>query len=259
MPYELVTPEGEEKVSPDVTFSKGWVGNADAGYSDSFRALKAKMGFVRQQYKDQMDSIPVRKKALRKELKKCWFDVLLYLLIIPIGLTLLTDLLMNLGVDNGFFAIVYLIMKILYFPACFVSLFIALPPTIRTLINCQRRYNAFMNPAEHAGYRDKYDIVSFGEEEHFLRQQLLKHEEFDHRVRTEHLDEVGGGEEVISLDEMTEKQKATLWEMEEMAVFKDYQARIGVNRAEGDIKWIILGLGVGVVVTIGGFAFVMWS
>ncbi len=257
MPYELVQPEGEEKIMPDASFSAGGTDAGDAGYSDSFRALKSQMDFVLRQYNDQLASIPYRKMKLRKELIRAWISVAVFLLAIPIGMWVLTDILMNVGTGNGFFAILYLIFKLLFFPVCFLSLFIALPPAIRTLINCQRRYNAFMNPAYHAAYRDKYDIVSFGEEEHFLRQMQTKHEQFEERIRREHLDEPGGGEGLEAQEDLTEKQRATLAEMQEMTIFKDYQARIGVNRVEGDSKWVFLGIGVGIFIAACGFTMVV--
>ena len=259
MPYELVQPEGEE-LPKHQSFAYGengdrkeddWIG--DAGYSDAFNTLKKEMDFTRARYIDQMQDLPVRKQKLRKELIKKWFSVFLFLIIIPVGFWILTDIVMELSLKVDAFSVFYLIMKILLFPAIFVSVFFFLPPAIRSLVNCQWRYSVFNNPTAHARYREKYDIVSFAEEEHFLRTWLGRFEKFDERIRTEHLDSTGGGEELISLDEMSEKQKATLSEMREMSIFRDYQARVGTNRVEGDAKWILIGFGVGIFIGLGAF------
>ena len=263
MPYELVHQEGEELPvansfaygDPEKRSEDDWIG--DAGYSDAFHTLKKQMDFTRAQYKDQLKDLPERKKKLSKELMKKWFQVFLFLIIIPVGLWILTDILMELSLKLDAFSVAYLVMKILLFPAIFVSVFFFLPPAIRSLVNCQWRYSVFNNPTAHARYREKYDIVSFAEEEHFLRTRLGKFEQFDERVKLEQLDQVGGGEEFILLDDMSEKQKETLSEMQELAVFKDYQARVGTNRVEGDARWILLGFVIGIFIAFGAFATVM--
>ena len=261
MPYELVTPEVDESIGENETDreqrDKNWKDEADSGYLDSFRKLKAEMDFTRKEYQDQMNSLPARKAQLSKELKKAWFNVALYLFIIPIGLWVLTDLFMNWGASSGGAATVYVILKILLFPGLFASIFIALPPTIRTLINVQRRYNVFNNANAHAAYRARYDIVSFPEEEHFLRQMLMKYENFDERIQTEGLDQPGGGDPQASVDERTERQAAILDEMQSLTIFKEYRARTNINRLEGDLKWVLLGLGIGVFISLGGFMIVM--
>ena len=284
MPYELVHPEGEEapkamgiadmeKYAAEREAAKQEAGDlsvngtaakpfayaartaeiGDAGYSDTFRALKAKMDFTEQQYRDQLATLPVRKMKLRKELIKGWVSVLLFLIVIPLGFVIITDILMNVGTKSGLVGIIYLFFKVAMFPAIFISVFFLFPPAVRTLINVQRRYNAFNQPDRHAGYRDKFDLVSFAEEEHFLRQRLEEFDQFARRTRAENLDQAGGGEDVINQDEMTPKQRETLEEMQRMSFFRDYQARISAGRVEGDSKYVILGFGIGIVIALLGF------
>ena len=258
MAYELVMPEGMELQKPEsVSEAADWMGDADAGYSDAFRNLKSQIDRNHGLYKDQLATIPIRREKLKKELTKSWFQVILFLFIIPVGMWVVTDILMNIGAEHGIVATAYLVFKILLFPVIFLSVFILLPPAIRTLVNCQRRYNAFNHPEAHEKYRDRFDIVSFADEEHFLRQRMLEYEKFEERIRREHLNEVGGGEIFYSIDEMSGKQAATLAEMQKMAVFRDYQARIGTNRVQGDAKYVLIGLGVGVVIALLAFTTVM--
>lgn len=258
MAYEILMPEGMELKKPEpIAEDKNWMGDADAGYSDAFRNLKTQIDRNHELYQDQLATLPLRKGKLRKELTKSWFSVILFLFIIPVGMWVITDILLNIGTKSGIMAIVYLVFKILLFPVIFASVFFLLPPAIRTLVNCQRRYNAFNHPEAHAKYRDQFDIISFADEEHFLRQRLSEHAQLEERIRREHLDEVGGGEDSYSIDELSSKQAATLEEMQRMSVFRDYQARIGTNRVEGDAKYVMLGLGIGVFIALMAFTTVM--
>ena len=226
----------------------------DSGYTDAFHTLKAKMDFTKQQYLDQLASLPVRKEKLRKELIWKWFSVVLYLIIIPVGFWIITGILMNLGVKSGLMGILYLVFKVAMFPVIFICVFFLFPPAVRSAINVQRRSNAFNNPNAHAGYRDKLDIVSFADEEHFLRQRLDEFNEFEKRIRRENLDQPGGGEEVIDQSDMSPKQKETIELMQTMSIFRDYQARIGTGRVEGDSKYVAMGLVLGVIIGLAAFA-----
>ena len=258
MPYELVTPvEGENLSRNAEEADKNWASYSDDGFLDTFLSLKKQMDFTRKQYRDQQNTLPLRKVQLRKQLIKSWFNVFLFILIIPVGLWILTDLFMKWGTTSGLASSVYLILKILLFPALFVSIFLAGPPSIRTLINTQRRYNAFFHPNSHAGYRDRFDIVSFAEEEHFLNQMLSRYAEFDERTKAEKLDQPGFGDSPLSPEEKAEKQRQILDEMQSISTFKDYQARINTHRLEGDMEWVLLGLAIGVFIGLGGFMIVL--
>lgn len=259
MPYELVHPEGEEApkdmgIADMEKYAAGTAEIGDAGYSDAFRALKAKMDFTEQQYRDQLATMPVRKMKLRKELIKGWISALVFLIVIPLGFVIITDLLMNAGTKSGLVGIIYIFFKVAMFPAIFISVFFLFPPAVRTLINVQRRYNAFNHPDSHAGYRDKFEIVSFAEEEQFLRKRLEEFDQFDRRTRAENLDHAGGGEDVINQDDMTQKQRETLEEMQRLSIFRDYQARISAGRVEGDSKFVIIGFGIGIIIALLGLA-----
>ena len=126
MPYELVTPvEGENLSRNAEEADKNWASYSDDGFLDTFLSLKKQMDFTRKQYRDQQNTLPLRKVQLRKQLIKSWFNVFLFILIIPVGLWILTDLFMKWGTTSGLASSVYLILKILLFPALFVSIFLA--------------------------------------------------------------------------------------------------------------------------------------
>ena len=275
MPYELVKPEEEEKTLEEIEDSVSgknappvqgyvpgmnrnanvdWRSMADAGYSDAFHNLKAKMDFTKDQYVYQLSQIPVRKKAIAKERRNAIITALVYGAGIPIGMWLLTDLFMNLSTISGAFAFFYLILKIAFFPMIFASMFFFFPPSVRTVVNCEFRYTVLNNPMTFSNYRESNQIVSVAEEEHFLRTEIGKHDAFEERIRTEGLDRVGGGDEMANTDELTERQIRILDEMQQMTIFKDYQARVSGNKKEGGVLWVFLGLGIGIAAALAGFA-----
>ena len=265
MAYELVKPEGEEGqenaggVDPrdrkdwdtppwarvgTEAWHKAWMEDADSGYLDSFHTLQTKLKHTREQYLYQKSQIPVRKEAMRKEKNSAAWHVLLFGFVIPVAMWLLTQLFLELGTQSGFSATAYLVSKIATFPVLILSIFFALPPSARDYVNSRYRYNVLNNPARHSKFRDEHHIVSFAEEEHFLKHKLDKMKEFDERVKREKLDQAAAGEDFVFLDEMSEKQKQTLAELEKLAEFEDCQARPGDTRINAGYAWIIVGFGI---------------
>ena len=113
MPYELVRQEGEEKNDKDRAaqdprtrrdfdappwakvgsedWHKAWMSEADAGYLDTFNDLYTKMKITRSRYEEQLQSIPFRKRDLKKDRFRAGIMVLVFALIIPVVITVYSD------------------------------------------------------------------------------------------------------------------------------------------------------------------------
>jgi len=226
---------------PEAGLLPDWMSKADAGYSDTFNKLKKEMDFVYGRYKDQLADLPKRKLALKRELKGDILKLASVTVIIPLAWYILEKIFLYLGTISGFFAALFLIVKILSFPLLIICYFFGLPPALRDLFNCAFRYRVLNISGQYDVYREKKEIISFDEEDHFLRFTIGKFERFYERIGAEGLNTVGGGEKMISLDELTPKQKETLAEMRELTVFHDVQARPGQERVSAGWKSLLLG------------------
>ena len=264
MAYELVKPEGEadqQAEAEDPRFKKGWepppwakvgseswhqawLDHADNGYTDSYNMYKKQMENTYMLYMDQLGRLPEKKDNLRKEKNAAWWHVFAFLLVVPAVMILLTQFCLMFGTEDAVWGIVYLVFKVLTVPVILVSVFFALPAAARDLVNTQWTYNVLTKPALHGTYRAKNDIVTFAEEEHFLKHRIKEIEDFKARAKREHLDQPAAGEDFVFLDEMSEKQQAVLDEMMKLAEFEDYQARAGLLRKKAGYEWLIMGWGI---------------
>ncbi len=265
MAYELVKPEGEEqkkneeeidprdkkgwepppwaKVGTE-SWHKAWMGDADSGYVDSFNSLKKQIDHTRMLYQDQLGTIPRRKEILVKEKNTAWFHVILFMLLLPALMLLLTQLALEFGTEDTLWGIVYLILKVASVPVIIVCVFFALPASARDMVNAQWRYRVLMHPEKYGKYRAQHDVVTFAEEEHFLKHNIGKIDDFYKRVKEEHLDQSAAGEAFVFLDEMSEKQTGILAEMQKLSQFTDYQARVSQLSKKAGAEWILMGFGI---------------
>ncbi len=238
-----------------------WVGEADSGYSDTFRDLKKKLDHTFQLYRDQLERVPLHQQELKKEKRRAWWNVLKFAVVIPASFFLITVFLGGYAVGNDVVDTIYKIFKIVDVPVVILSEFFLLPAAARDLANCQFRSAVLNNPNRYANYREKEHVVTFAEEQHFLRHEIKKIKAFNERIEKEGLDQVGGGEFFVFLDEMTEKQAETLEEMRELSTFKDCQARVGEKRVNAGYEWVTLGFGIlfGMLLLIAVFAGIRMS
>ena len=266
MPYELVRQEGEEKNDKDRAaqdprtrrdfdappwakvgsedWHKAWMSEADAGYLDTFNDLYTKMKITRSRYEEQLQSIPFRKRDLKKDRFRAGIMVLVFALIIPVVMWGISKGVLALYTDSTFGKLFYIAVKVISFPVILASIFFMLPPAARDYVNRRHCYNVLMHHEAYAQYRADNNIVCYAEEEHFLRFRLQKMREFDERVKKEKLDTTGAGEDYRSIDEMSEKQTAVLEELRELSEFKDYQASAAKMRRHAGYEWILVGFGI---------------
>ena len=275
MAYELVRPEGEKEKEKKSTvvggarglkeqdprdrkdwetppwarvgtaeWHKAWMGDSDSGYLDAFNALHTKMKNTRDRYEDQKRQLPLRKEAMMKEKSRTAWNVLKFGFVIPVVMWVLTQISLEIGAKSGFVAAMYLGLKFASFPIILTSVFFFLPPSVRDYVNCRFRYNVLTHPTRHSKYRDEHHIVSFAEEEHFLNHNLQQIKDFEKRVKAEKLDQPAAGEDYVFLDEMSDRQKEVLREIEGLAEFKDCVARPGQERISAGYGWLIVGLGI---------------
>ena len=280
MAYELVKPQGEEGNNETVDprdrkdwdkpswakvgtedWHKQWMNDSDSGYLDAFHAKMAKMDHTYDQYKHQLSTLPTRKEELRKEKNNAWWNVIKFAFVIPVGWWVVTQMILEFSSEGSALEMAHLVAKILAIPIVVVCVFFLLPASGRDLVECQRRYNILNYHALHQRFRDNNNVVSFAEEEQFLHYQMKLIDEFRKKAKREKLDTTAAGEDYVFLDEMSDRQKEVLHEMDELAEFKDHQARSGDFRKKSGYEWIIIGFGIlfGTLVLIVVFAGIRMS
>ena len=226
-----------------------WLGDADNGFKDTYRALKAEADFQLQQYKDQQAYLAVKRNDLNKEMRSKGIRTLV-LMLSPFIFGLITWIFLQLGSVSGLFGLFYILSVILEVAGSAICIFFLLLPAAREFINTLNMYRimnakgklvvAWDENAEFSTNKDDLKTISFSDEEYFLQRTLTRFDDVYTRG-DKLLYEKTDGDQVDLDREFTPEQTKILWELRSLTVHRDIQARTSEIRREGGILFVIIG------------------
>ncbi len=215
----------------------------DGGYHDTFMALKAQVDHVYDQYKDRWAYLPRKKEEMRQE-RNHYIMQAAFFLLIPLVMSLLARLFAD---TVSLSSIIVQVAASLSAVVCDVFL---LPLTIRDFANAEYRYRELNRPPEKE--KKNNTIITFADEEQFLRRIIAEYDRFYERIEREDLSRRKETDDLtIDRDrELTDREQAVLDKMRGMTVCEKYQASIGELRKVSGPGTLMIGIVIAAVICL---------
>ena len=223
----------------------------DGGYLDSFNALKEQVDFNYVEYKEQLRSLVERSNNVKEDMSYA-FRMMIAVMIIPIIYLLVLKLLMMLGLSSGFFAMLAVILHILFYAVLAGCYLIFLPGMIKNYLNYAWQYKILTSGDSMKNYKEKNRIVSFMDEKEFLKNKIREFDSFYEGGIAQGLDkddgDLGGNESGILMRD----QSKVLDKMRALSVFREYKASVSETKKDVSfgffVKFLAVLIGIFVLV-----------
>ncbi len=219
--------------------------NPDGGYHDVCNSLLKQIDHVEMKYKDQLAGLGIRRQNLKDDIKRDIVSSILCVafLFILIGITAFLEFVMW----SGLFAILYVVIKILFPGIVVVVLLFVLPAFLRQLnVNIRNYY--IMNGTIDAKLVIDREVITYKQEEQYLKDKLaeiVQAREAHKKVEAEY---VGKFDE-----EWDETLQNDVYRLRSASIYREYYAQ-GLKK-DGAVKQGVISAA---VMLIAVFLVVFW-
>ena len=212
----------------------------DAGFLDSFNALKSQIDFNYKEYKEQLRTLLKRKEKLADDFKYS-MKMLIIEILIPFAYALLVYLVARIGLHIGFFAVAYTFL-VLFMPALFfICDFILAPAFMKNVVAIKKQQILMNSSSSMQDYRKKNGIISFEDEKTFLKNKINLYNEFYEDLAIEGWDKKDSNDDWKDLNELTDEQREILDRMRSLSVFQECHSTVMETKGHIGVGWLLVG------------------